>query len=196
MLGRLKGIVFDMDGTLVESCLDFALIRDECGAPAGTPLLEFIESAPEADRKRMHTILDRHEREAAMKCTLRDGATEVLDAFASTGHKLALLTRNSAESVRVVLRRFRLSFDCWLSRHDAAPKPSPEPVLRIAERLGLCPTHLLVVGDYIFDVQSGHAAGARTAFLRTPKLMQAPPETDIVIDDLRDLLRFVPPTAR
>ncbi|MCK4284018.1 MAG: HAD family hydrolase, partial [Candidatus Brocadiae bacterium] len=119
---------------------------------------------------------------------LRDGAKEVLQELGRRGFKVALLTRNSAQSVRIVLKRFGLRFDCWVSREHAEPKPSPVPVLRIADELALAPEELLVVGDYVFDVQAGHAAGARAAFLKTDIGVEPPPETDVVLSGLPELL--------
>ena len=191
-LSGIKAVVFDMDGTLTESPLDFDRIRAECGLPAGQPILEFLRSAEEADRRRVQAVLDRHERRAARECTLYDGAREVVEELTRRGVKTALLTRNSAESVQTVLERFGLRFDVWMSREDAEPKPSPEPVLRIARRLGLAPEELIVVGDYVFDVQAGRAAGARTAFVRRRSDLTPPPEADVVIESLHQLLDMLP----
>ncbi len=187
----LRGVVFDMDGTLTESNLDFALIRRECGIPSGTPILEHLEEAGAAERERMMGILDAHESRAARQCVLRDGAHQTVQEIGRRGLRTALLTRNSRESMRTVIERFGLRFDCCLSREDGVPKPSPEPVLRIARTLGLAPEELLVVGDYVFDVQSGRAAGARTAFIRTGAHADVPSEADYVIDDLRELLALL-----
>ncbi len=187
-LDAIKGVVFDMDDTLTISSLDFNQIRSESGVPQGQPILEFIRQAPEPDQRRVQAVLDKHERRAAQECTLREGTKEVLQELSRRGFKTALLTRNSAESVRIVLRRFGLQFDCWLSREHAEPKPSSAPVLRIADELALSAEELLVVGDYIFDVQAGHAAGARTAFLKTDSGVEPPPETDVVLNGLPELL--------
>jgi HAD superfamily hydrolase (TIGR01509 family) len=116
----------------------------------------------------------------------------VIEELTRRGVKTALLTRNSAESVQTVLERFGLRFDVWMSREDAEPKPSPEPVLRIARRLGLAPEELIVVGDYVFDVQAGRAAGARTAFVRRRSDLPPPPEADVVIESLHELLDVLP----
>ena len=190
-LSGVRGVVFDMDGTLTDSPLDFGLIRAECGIPEGRPILEFLAECPDADRERMLEVLHRHERRAAQQWTLRHGALEVTEALARAGVRTALLTRNSREALHTVLTRFGLRFDCCMSREDGEPKPSPEPVLEIARKLGLAPDQLLVVGDYLFDVQSGHAAGAKTAFINTPKALDPPAEADVVIDDLREILDLV-----
>jgi phosphoglycolate phosphatase-like HAD superfamily hydrolase len=65
-------------------------------------------------------------------------------------------------------------------------------LLEIARRLELQPQELLMVGDYLFDVQAGRAAGARTAFIATRADLEPPPEADVVIRDLRELLHVCP----
>jgi HAD superfamily hydrolase (TIGR01509 family) len=192
----LRGVVLDMDGTLTESALDFGLIRRECGLAVGEPILEYMESAPAPERLRVQVVLERHEARAARRCALREGAREVIDELRRRGVRTALLTRNSARSVRTVVRRFGLQFDCCVSRDDGAPKPSPEPVLRIASRLGLRPSELLVVGDYVFDVQAGRAAGATTALLKVRKGPPPPPDPHIVLHHLSELLDLFPEGQR
>jgi HAD superfamily hydrolase (TIGR01509 family) len=192
VLAHIRGVVFDMDGTLTDSPLDFDRIRREAGIPAGRPVLEFMDSADGATRQRVQAVLDRHEEHAARACTLRSGAREVTDALRDGGVRTALLTRNSARAVETVLARFGLSFDVCLAREHAEPKPSPQPVRLIAERLGLKPDELLVVGDYVFDMQAGRAAGATTVLVRSAKLPEPPCEADYVIDELTELLEFVP----
>ena len=188
----IKGVVFDMDGTLVRSPLDFGRIRREARVPDGVPILEFISGACAAERERARRVLALHERRAALECELQPSSKEVLSHLRRVGVKVALLTRNSRDSVRQVLARFGLLFDCWVAREDAPPKPSGEPVRRIARALGLHPSELLVVGDYVFDVQAGQAAGARTALLRTEKPIDPDVRPDIVLDDLADLLEYFP----
>lgn len=194
-LAGVKGVVFDMDGTLTISPLDFDRIRAECGLPAGQPILEFLREAPEPQKGQVEAVLEQHERRAAQECTLRDGTKAVIEELRGRGLKVALLTRNSAESVKIVLSRFGLRFDCWVSREDAEPKPSAAPVLKMARKLGLAPEELLVVGDYVFDVQAGRAAGALTAFLRTENRVEPPPESDVVLQDLRELMDVLSETA-
>jgi HAD superfamily hydrolase (TIGR01509 family) len=191
---QVRGVVFDMDGTLIDSPLDFGRIRAEAEVPEGRPILEFLETAPEDVHQRVTEVLLRHEREAAEGATLRAGAAELIRALAARRIKTALLTRNSAESVRTVLDRFGLCFDCWLSREHAEPKPSPQPVLKIAALLDLKPAQLLMVGDYVFDVQAGRAAGSPTAFVKNRGGIHPPHEADVVIENLLELLDMLPHT--
>jgi len=195
ILDGVRGVVFDMDGTLVLSDLDFDAIRTEAGVPDGTPVLEYVASSGEEVRARVLAVLEAHEEAAARQCDLLPGADDVLTELRARGFRLALLTRNSCSSVRVVLERHGLQFDACVAREDAAPKPSPEPVLKIAGMLEVAPSELLVVGDYVFDVQSGQAAGARTALLDTGKGLDIDPPPDIVLQELTELPGRLPRRA-
>ena len=181
-----------MDGTLVKSDLDFQQIRSEACVPDGTPDLELLDLI-EGERgvKALHVLLT-HEERAAQTCQLLPGAEEVLRELRRRQFPLALLTRNSRRSVEHVLSRFDLEFDCSISREEAAPKPSPEPVRTIGSQLNIPPTNLLLVGDYLFDLQAAKAAGARSAILRTERTEPFVHDADIVLEDLRELPDYIP----
>lgn len=184
-------MAFDMDGTLTISGLDFDAIRREAGVPEGVSILDFIETAPPARRQKARRVLLEHEWRDARSCRLRPGVAGSLEALRRRGLKTALLTRNSRRSVEVILSRFSLEFDCCITRDDGSPKPSPEPVLKAAHALGLDPSELLVVGDYVYDIRAGRAAGACTAFLHTEKARETPP-ADIILSRFEDVLSHVP----
>jgi len=185
-----RGVIFDLDGTITVNNLDFAVIRQEIGLAGGQPILEYMDTAPPEEQARVSEILERHERQAAETAELNDGATELLLHLARKGIKTALLTRNSRGSARVVMDRHGLAFDLVVAREDAEPKPSPQPVLLIADRLGMPPQDMLMVGDYKFDIMSGQAAGAKTALL----LVRPMPDDvipDYVIDSLHEIIPIV-----
>src|SRR5262245_55645665 len=162
---RLRGIVFDLDGTLIHQELDFEAMRREIGVPSGTPLLETLAALPESERARAWQILDDHERRAADKAEAFPGVRHVLDGFAQRGLRLGLLSRNSRRSVDTVLSRCGLMLDPALAREDAPHKPNPAGLVRICETWGVLPTEVLMVGDYIYDLQVGRNAGTRTVLV-------------------------------
>jgi len=163
----LRAVLFDLDGTLVRSELDFDRIRREAGIE-GVPILEYMAQAPPERRREIAEILERHEAEAAACCAPADGVREVLGWLRTRRIGSAIITRNSRRSAETVMRRLGLPVEAVVAREDAAPKPSPEPVLRACRALGVLPAETLMVGDFIFDIQAGRAAGARTALLRLP----------------------------
>lgn len=71
--GSVAGIIFDMDGTLVDSGLDFAAMRREMGLPDGVPLLETLENLNAAESARCRAILHRHEEAGAERASVLPG---------------------------------------------------------------------------------------------------------------------------
>jgi len=182
-------VIFDMDGTLIRTTLDFDRIRHEIGLPPG-PILESLEAMTPQQRREAEMILQRHEAEAAATSELQPGAESVVGAIRRAGMPIALMTRNSATSVEMMYRRHRLAFDLVWTRDDGPMKPAPEPVLAICRRFEVDPAACWVVGDYHFDILCGRAAGARTVLMLEPQRTRPPwaDEADIVIRELTALL--------
>ncbi|HOW70553.1 MAG TPA: HAD family hydrolase [Phycisphaerae bacterium] len=164
---RAAAVLFDLDGTLTRPYFDFAAIRAEIGlAPESRlPILESIELMEPLQRKQAEEILLRREREAALASELWDDAHAVLAALRTAGLILGLMTRNSRVSAETVIAKHGLKLDRVHTREDGPVKPSPEPVLALCAQLGVAPVAVWVVGDYLFDIQSGQAAGATTALM-------------------------------
>lgn len=178
-----------MDGTLTRPHLDFDRMREEIGIASGS-LLETIERMSPEDRLRAERILLAHESEAAANSVLQPGAAEVVDAIRAAGMSVALMTRNTRESVRVFGQRHGIGFDLVRTREDGVVKPSPKPVREICAALdGRC-ADAWVIGDFHYDVLCGAAAGARTVLLLDPEepRPQWADEADHVIHRLWDLL--------
>jgi HAD superfamily hydrolase (TIGR01549 family) len=163
---RVRGVVFDMDGTLVAQTIDFDAIRRELGLPFGTPLLEAMDRLPDADRVAAWAVLDRHEQAAVAAAEVLPGVLDFLNWLDVRGVKRAVLTRNSRSVAEAVLGRCGLStFDPIVTRDDAPFKPQPEGLWRICKAWGVAPSEVLMLGDYVYDIQVGRNAGARTALL-------------------------------
>ncbi len=159
-----SAVIFDLDGTLTKPYLDFHVIRAEIGIASG-PILEGIAEMPSGERTRAKSILTRHEWEAARNGELQEGAVEVVAHCRREGHPVALLTRNTRLVVDHILSTHGFHFDAIRTREDDAIKPSPEPVLSICRELDADPEQSWVVGDYLFDLQSGRSAGTRTVLM-------------------------------
>jgi HAD superfamily hydrolase (TIGR01509 family) len=183
-----QAVIFDMDGTLTRPMLDFDRIRQEIGLRR-EPVLEAVRRMNGEARRRAESILHRHEALAAARSRLQPGARAVLTALRRAGVPVALMTRNSRDSLAALLRRHRLQFDLTWTREDGPMKPSPTPVRRICTRLKVTPAATWVVGDFLFDVQCGRAAGAKTVLLlNTGSAPDWADQADFVIRDLRELL--------
>ena len=186
-----SAVIFDLDGTLTKPYLDFYAIRAEIGIASG-PILEAVATMDDGGRRRAEAILLRHERDAAHNATLHDGAVEVVAACREMGRPVAILTRNTRPLVQVVLDKFGIVVDTMRTREDGAIKPSAEPVLSICRELGADPCKSWMVGDYLFDILSGAAAGARTVLMAGEgPLPEFAHKADHIIRRLAELLPLV-----
>ncbi|RAM67462.1 HAD family hydrolase [Pseudomonas putida] len=171
-LGELRNWVFDMDGTLTVAVHDFAAIRVALDIPAEHDILTHLAALPADEAAAKHAWLLEHERDLAIASTAAAGAVELVRELAERGCRLGILTRNARELAHVTLEAIGLA-DCFavehiLGRDEAAPKPSPDGLLKIANAWGVAPDDLVMVGDYRFDLDCGRAAGARTVLVNLP----------------------------
>ncbi|CAO3306911.1 MULTISPECIES: HAD-IA family hydrolase [unclassified Pseudomonas] len=171
-LGEVRNWVFDMDGTLTVAVHDFAAIRVALDIPAEHDILTHLAALPAAEAAAKHAWLLEHERDLATASTAATGAVELVRELAGRGCRLGILTRNARELAHVTLAAIGLA-DCFpvehiLGRDEAAPKPSPDGLLKIASAWGVTPSELVMVGDYRFDLDCGRAAGARTVLVNLP----------------------------
>jgi HAD superfamily hydrolase (TIGR01509 family) len=158
----ILGVIFDLDGTLVDSHLDFHAMRREIGLPHGTPLLEAVASLSGDKAARAWAILERHERQGAAIATVIPGVRELLDELHRRNIRVAVVTRNGREFARDTLARLELSIDLLITRDDAPPKPSPDAILQIIQSWQLPAHRVAMIGDYRFDLEAGRAAGTKT----------------------------------
>jgi len=161
---RLKGVVFDMDGTVVDVPYDWGKIKAELETQ-GKPILVYLESLEEPERSEKWMVLEKYEHEATGKATLKPGMREFLDSLSSRGVKKALVTNNSWKNTNYLLRKFKLKFDCVISRERGLWKPSGAPILAALEELGLRREECCVVGDSHFDIRAAQEAGISFIFI-------------------------------
>src|SRR5262245_2194501 len=111
-----RGVIFDLDGTLVDSALDFPAMRREMGLPDGRPILEALAEMPEREAARCREILIRHEDQGAQRATLMPGVSEFLCRLDELRVRQAIVTRNSRTSALAMLERLALRFDPVICR--------------------------------------------------------------------------------
>lgn len=189
----IRGLIFDLDNTLVDSRLDFEAMRREMKLPPGQPILEAIQALPAAAAERCRATLRRHELAGAARATLLPGAREVLTEANRRGLHVAIATRNSREIALATLARVAVEIELVLTRDCGPTKPDPWPVLRATEAWGLRSSEVVVIGDYRFDIESGRAAGARAVLLVHRENPQAYPNeerADLVLASLAEAARL------
>jgi hydrogenase maturation factor/phosphoglycolate phosphatase-like HAD superfamily hydrolase len=195
----IEAVIFDFDGTLTApGSLDFGQIRRFLGCPEGRPVLEFIDSLSGQKRSDALTTLGHFELEGARRSQPNQGAEELLTHLSRCGIPFGIISRNSRASVLLALEGFETfvasDFKVLITRDDDLP-PKPDPAaLCYAVSQGMTSEigRVLVVGDYVFDIEAGRKAGAQTAFLTNSS---APPPADnppdYVVDSLLDLVEIV-----
>ncbi len=210
-IAPFSAVIFDMDGTLLDTELVFRSVvfevagglgyemRDEVhlgmvGASherSGELLAEAYGSAfpytlfDEQCRAVMH---QRMEREVPVKT----GVTEMLSALRGRGIPMAVATSSRSEHALGHLGKAGLIgfFDTIVARDDVHnPKPHPEPYLTAAARLGLEPAACLAVEDSHSGVRAAHAAGMQTVMV--PDLVHPTDEiATLCVAVLEDLHRL------
>ena len=178
---KYHAVLFDFDGTLTNpGALDFPALRRALDCPPGTLILEHIDALPtEEERRRKRSILADFEMAAAQASVPNEGAEETIALLRRRGIRVGILTRNTRASVLTSLANFHTlkesDFEVILTRESGGrPKPHPDGVLAAAAALGVAVRELLVVGDFVFDIAAGAAAGAATALLTNGSAPAAP----------------------
>jgi phosphoglycolate phosphatase len=185
----LKLVIFDCDGTLVDSqhmicaAMQQAYEANNLSVPPRDQLLSIVGlSLPDAFRRlAVHTANGAdHPVDALVTCykeafaalrqsddhlePLYPGAREVIDALAARADTLlGIATGKSQRGVRAVLGRHGLAerFATIQTSDDAPSKPHPGMVLAAMREIGAAPRDTVVVGDTVFDLEMARAAGAR-----------------------------------
>jgi len=186
-MGRIRGIIFDLDGVVIDSPLNFLDIKGKIGLDSNEPLLESIGKIRDpGKREKAHQILKEEEKKAAFLSNLNKDIPPLFSFLEKKGIKKALVTRNNREAVRIVLEKFGLNFDVVITREDVLPKPAKEPVVLVCKRLKLSPKEVVLVGDHKFDILAGRDAGVKTILLkdRNNSLCEL---ADVVISSLKEI---------
>jgi len=161
--------LFDLDGTLTVAAHDFDGIRRSLGLRPAEPILEQLAAMSPSDAAPLRLRLAEIEGELADRARPQPGAERLLDRLGALGRRLGILTRNRGDFAWRTLRAAGLDGyfgdGSVLGRTDAAPKPSPEGVLMLLQRLGASPDEAVFVGDYVFDLEAGRRAGTATVHL-------------------------------
>jgi HAD superfamily hydrolase (TIGR01509 family) len=155
----IRYLIFDLDGTLVDSGLDFDLMRAEMGLPSGAPILETLATMDAAAARRCWEVVERHELAGAERAAPYPGVLEFLQTLAARGVRQAVLTRNSRTVAETMLRRVPFAFDRVVTREDGPIKPDPRSILNLCDYWGCPPRETAIVGDSRYDLETGRRAG-------------------------------------
>ena len=189
MMGPPRGVVFDLDGTLVLSHHDFGRMREailRVASKYGAPRESLVQpetlgtSATMASAHRALTKLDATgstlarfeiecaqqidtiEQEAVDRTVERAGAATLLRGQYAAEVQLGLFTRSSDAFCRAVLSKFGWTslFSSVRTRSAPGPaKPSREALRRLLEKMGLEPPEVVYVEDHLEDARCSSDLG-------------------------------------
>lgn len=180
-LVAVRAVVFDLDGTLVDTLADVAFAMNAALAALGLPThpladyrrwigggaADLAARATSGDPARTAEVLavfrERYAGRLVVDSRPYEGIPPLLDELAARGLPLAVLSNKPhAPTVGVVAALLPRRFAVVHGQRDGVPKkPDPQGLVAIAHELGLAPGELAMVGDSGVDVATARAAGAR-----------------------------------
>lgn len=183
---KLKAVLFDMDGTLLDTAPDFIAIcqamraerglapindqhiRDEVSGGARAMVAVTFAMDPESpgfEALRLE-FLERYLKGCAIHSKLFDGMAELLEDIERSKLIWGVVTNKPLRFAEPIMEQLGLAQRSALlicPDHVKNSKPDPEPLILACKMLDLDPASVLFVGDDLRDIESGRDACTRTA---------------------------------
>jgi phosphoglycolate phosphatase len=180
---KYKAIIFDLDGTLINSIPDIAdsmnMVLDRYGYPkygyeqykyfVGNGIRRLVErcvppeyATPENIKDVLSTMLEVYGNNYANRTCLYDGISELLEALPARKIKTAILSNKTDSITQKICRKLLCEqhFDIILGATDRFPKkPNPASALFIADAIEVAPEDIFYLGDTSIDMETANAAG-------------------------------------
>lgn len=181
----LQAVLFDLDGTLLDTAPDFAVVVNQLRERHGRPPLDYRairetvsngaralvtlalqlrEGDPDFETARGE-LLDLYHRHLAVKSAPFPGIHELLDWLEHHRLPWAVVTNKPRRFAQPLLEALELAERCaaLVCPDDVSKtKPDPEPLLLACRQLRCPPAHAIYLGDHRRDIEAGSNAGMRT----------------------------------
>ncbi len=212
-----KAVIFDLDGTLLNSIIDIAESMNEVLEKNNFPTHTIDEykfligkgidnlaidslpnKVPKVDYpKYCKQIREVYDKRWMLKTKPYDGIIELLNELTKRKVKIAILSNKPQNYTELVVKHLLpdWKFDCVLGAREGVPiKPNPQAVIEIIEKFGLMPADFLYVGDTNIDMQTANAAkltavGVSWGFRPVKELLAA--NANYIIDKPMELLNLL-----
>ena len=177
---RCRGVLFDLDGVLIDSTPAVARVWKKWAARHGLNPEEVVKRAhgrpsiatirellPQADAERENRIVERAEIEDIEGVVPLPGAEELLQALPLSRWTIVTSCTRPLAEVRLRAAGLKIPPKMVTCSDVEIGKPHPEPYLKGAAALGMAAADCAVVEDVPAGIRSGKAAGAKVIALRT-----------------------------
>lgn len=215
---RLRAVLFDMDGTLLDTAPDFIAIcqamraarqlppideqrvRDVISGGAKAMVQAAFDLSPQAQEFEALRLefLERYQDGCALHSHLYDGMAQLLADIEQARLIWGVVTNKPLRFAEPIMQQLGLAQRSAIlicPDHVTRSKPDPEPLLLACSKLELDPASVLFVGDDLRDIESGRDAGTRTAAVRYGYIHPNDnPDhwgADVVVDHPSDLRRVL-----
>ncbi len=181
----MRAVLFDLDGTLLDTAPDFAAVVNRMLAEAGREALPYSEirgAVSNGSRALVELafalregepgfaalrerLLALYEAGLAVETRPFPGMELLIGELAERGLDWGVVTNKPAWLAEPLLARMPLlpaPAVLVCPEHVRRTKPDPEPLLLACERIGCPPAEAVYVGDHLRDIDAGRAAGMRT----------------------------------
>src|SRR5579863_5825170 len=175
-----RGILFDMDGVLVDSTPAVARVwtawalqhgmepNDVVRRAHGRPSISTVrELLPDGDHQAENDEIERREIEDVDGVIALPGAAELLTTLAPDRWAVVTSATRALAEIRIRAGGLPLPKNFVTVDDITHGKPNPEPYLKGAQLLGLAPAACVVMEDAPAGIRAGKAAGARVVALQT-----------------------------
>ncbi len=187
----IRVIIFDVDGVIVHPAFSvFIEAREEIirflskygiRISVDSP---FFKKVYDALRKKFNDtekawkiylkaseIATEYELRALKNAAIEEKAREVISKLNKMGYIIAIYSLSGRKYVQEVVSKLELwsEIELIITREDAKPKPYPDGLLRICEKLNAKPQECIYVGDHYLDAEAARNAGCHAIILKNKK---------------------------
>jgi phosphoglycolate phosphatase len=183
MSNKFKAVIFDLDGTLLNTLTDIAdsmnRVLSRLGHPThptdaykyfvGEGIVKLATRVlPEKDKNEqsitacVNAMHEEYGNHCQDQTKLYDGIEEMLTVLTKRGVKLAVLSNKPDELTRKTVSHYLGTWNFSVvagAKPDLPPKPEPDGALRIARKMHLSPADFLYLGDSNIDMKTANGAG-------------------------------------